>query len=385
MSLVVFPFKNEEPAVLAGNLAVAAKHERVAEVWGVAAAEGASLELAMEAARETTSAHGTQVRVFAQERIGRLRPGKGDGMNTAIRIGAERGFERIHFYDADITNFHEGWIDGAEHAADRGFEIVRHRFPRSSTDAMITWMITRPSLAMIFPGTVLPHLGQPLGGELLISGTVAQYLAADGFVATRSDWGIDTVITYATSVMGLPLYEHNIAEGKRHALYGSLDEIRTMLIECLDAAQSLRDRPGPRPDLPLHADPPARVPEDLKRTVGYDVDTTMRLLQRGWTGSEERLAEMLPGDLGFNTLVNRTRPHFRFMDAEAWEDTLGWLLDGFHLDDPAWEALSFRLWLMRVLAYTTEQAATGYNSAIEYLEGTISEYERRALEGSRGH
>ena len=68
-------------------------------------------------------------------------------MNTALRRAAATGFERVHFYDADIINFDNMWIDGAEEAADKGYDIVRHRFPRASTDAMITWMVTRPSLA----------------------------------------------------------------------------------------------------------------------------------------------------------------------------------------------------------------------------------------------
>ena len=164
-SLVVFPFKEEDTSVVASNLTVAARHERVTEVWAVAAAENAAMGAVEAVAGDI---HGAHIEVFAQERIGSRRPGKGDGMNTAIARAAQSGFERVHFYDADITNFDRSWIDGAEAAADRGYAVVRHRFPRASTDAMITWMITRPLLAMLFPDTVLPRLGQPLGGELLL-------------------------------------------------------------------------------------------------------------------------------------------------------------------------------------------------------------------------
>jgi hypothetical protein len=53
----------------------------------------------------------------------------------------------------------------------------------------------------------------------------------------------------------------------------------------------------------------------------------------------------------------------------------GFLLDGFALGDPAWESLAFRLWLTRVLAYTTNQAREGFAAAMTYLESTIRRYE----------
>ena len=380
MSLVVFPFKEEDLDVIAANLATAATHERVTEVWAVAAGEGDMLDGVAGIGAGLSQSVGTPVNVFAQERIGRLRPGKGDGMNTALRRAAATGFERVHFYDADIINFDNMWIDGAEEAADKGYDIVRHRFPRASTDAMITWMVTRPSLALTFPGTVLPRLGQPLGGELLLTAPAVEALAHDAFVADRSDWGIDTVLTYATSTMGLALYEHNLKSGKRHALYGSLDELRTMVVECLDAVASLQERPYPDASSVVGSDPPAPVPGDLKHTVAYDVNATIGLLVRGWTAAEADLALKLPGDLGKQLLRNRTAPHFAFMDAGAWGEVLSFLLDRFSLDDTTWRNLAFRLWLTRVLAYTTDQALAGYDVATGYLEGTIRDYEKAASE-----
>lgn len=379
MSLVVFPFKQEDPAVVRKNFEVAAGHERIGEVWGVAATEGASLEQVSDLGAEVSSRYGKPVEVFAQQRIGSLRPGKGDGMNTAITRAASEGFERIHFYDADITNFDESWIEGAETAADHGFEIVRHRFPRASTDAMITWMITRPSLAMLFPDTILPRLGQPLGGELLMSGYVANELASNGFVRSRSDWGIDTLITHATASLGVSMYEHDVTDGKRHALYGSLDEIRDMVIECLDAARSLRGKPGPPGQARFSSDPPSEVPDDLKEVVGYDVDKTTPLLKDDWSSAEAGLAEDLEPKLAGQVLTNRHTPNYAFMDANTWGEVLVWLLSGFQLEDRAWRSLAFRLWLMRVLAYTAEVVPNGYDTAISYLEDTISEYERRPL------
>jgi hypothetical protein len=180
------------------------------------------------------------------------------------------------------------------------------------------------------------------------------------------------MLTYATTTIGLPFYEHHVADGKRHALYGSLDEIRVMLVECLDAARSLRGLAAPVID--LVADPISPVPDDLKTTVGYDVERTMSLLTAGWTDEEIGLARTVP--CADEVLRNQFEPWYEFMDARMWGQVLAVLLDRFRLDDRAWRSLAFRLWLIRVLSYTTNQAAEGYDSAMAYLERTIEDYAR---------
>jgi mannosylglycerate synthase len=365
VSLVVFPFKEEILEVVAANLVTAASHRRVDEVWAVAADENAAMAEVTAVAAEIAASSGTDVRVFAQRRLGGLRSGKGDGMNTAIAAAADRGFSRVHFYDADITNFDESWVDGAEAAADRGFGVVRHRFPRAATDAMITWMVTRPGLALLFPGTLLPRLGQPLGGEILLGRDVVEALAADPFVLARSDWGIDTVITHATSTLGIDVHEHNAADGKRHALYGSLTDIRDMVLECLDAVASLRGRRSPPDDAVLDADPPASVPADLKETVAYDVSATRRAIA-GKIGTEE-------GVLLAALSIDTDQPII--MDDGMWAATFPLLLSRFRLDDPAWRSAAFRLWVERVIHYTTHQVPRGYDAAMSHLESTIRDYE----------
>ncbi len=382
MSLAVFPFKSEEPSLVASNLAIAAAHPAVDEVWAVAPGVGDAETAVRTMAMEVSRAHAKPVEVIMQERLGSYRSGKGDAMNTALALAAGQGRDRVHFYDADITNFDASWIDGAEAAADRGFGVVRHRFPRAATDAMITWMITRPALARLFPGTFLPRLDQPLGGEVLLTRRAVETLADSDLVRSRSDWGIDTVLTYATSVMDLGFYEHHVADGKRHALYGSLDELREMLIECLDAAASLSGRPGPGPGARHATDPPAPVPEDLKQIVAYDVEGTIRLLEAGWSPDEVHLAKSLPEDLFGLLLDNPTRPRFELMDADLWHVAHGFLMEGFALGDPAWESLAFRLWLARVLSYTTNQAREGFDAALAYLESTIRRYEAIAAGSS---
>jgi len=362
VSLVVFPFKDEDRSVVAANLTTAARHQRVDEVWAVAAAEDTAMGEVANVAVEIESTSVSPIAVFSQERLGVYRPGKGDGMNTAIARAAERGFDRVHFYDADITNFDESWIDGAEQAADQGFEVVRHRFPRAATDAMITWMVTRPGLGLLFPGTLLPRLGQPLGGELLMTGEVIEALAQDRFVVDRSDWGIDTIITHATSTLGVDVYEHNARDGKRHALYGALTDIKEMTIECLDAVASLRGRR--QPDSTFESDPPAPVPHDLKQTVAYDLAATRAAVADPPDPAEAAILETL----GVVEPVE--------IDRRRWLEIFPALLANFRFEEPVWHSAAFRLWVARVIHYTTHQVPLGYDAAISYLEGTVTEFER---------
>jgi mannosylglycerate synthase len=376
VSLAVFPFKSEDPSLIISNMATAAANTAIDEVWAVASEPGITETTVRRQAPEVWRAHGKPVRVVLQERHGAFRSGKGDAMNTALALAADQGRDRVHFYDADITNFDASWIDGAEEAADRGYGVVRHRFPRAATDAMITWMITRPALARIFPGTFLPRVDQPLGGEVLLTREAVESLAGSALVRSRSDWGIDTVLTYATSILDLGLYEHHVVDGKRHALYGSLDELRDMLVECLDAAASLAGRPGPAPDARHGTDPPQPVPEDLKQIVAYDIDSSSAILDAEWSEGEVRLAAGLPGDLARD--FRDRRATLELMDADLWHEVHGFLLDGFVLGEPAWESLAFRLWVARVLAYSTKQARLGYDAAMAYLASTIERYQSMA-------
>ena len=375
---MVFPFKDEDPAIVGANLKTAAAHDGVTEVWAVAATDSSQTAAVTALSEEIAASWGKPVLVLAQERIGRVRPGKGDAMNTAIAAAAEQGWERAHFFDADITNFDHSWIDGAEAAADRGYGVVRHRFPRAATDAMITWMVTRPSLALLFPGTFLPRLDQPLGGELLLTRPALQLLAHSDLVRDRSDWGIDTVLTYATAVMGLGLYEHHVADGKRHSLYGSLEELRPMLIECLAAAVSLRGLPGPDARARHGSDPPQPVPPDLLTTVAYDLDETTALLSTPLEEGESDLMAGMPDAGRIERLADPAHPLPTLMDASTWLATLRFLHDGFELDEPGWEPLAFRLWLHRVISYTLEWVPRGYQAAIGHLEDTIRDYEAAA-------
>ena len=140
-------------------------------------------------------------------------------------------------------------------------------------------------------------------------------LADNEHVAARSDWGVDTLITYAISASGLDLYEHNLREGKRHALYGGLNDIRQMVLECLDAVASLSNLEGDGLGEKFGSDPPAPVPEDLKHTVAYDIDKTIPLLAADWSPQELDLLDQFGARIATEMEKNRVSPNFAFMDA----------------------------------------------------------------------
>lgn len=238
-SLVCFPFKEEDIAVTVRNVEIAAAHPNVLAVLGVGYSRGETWHAIKKNAAAIEERTGKKVILIVQRRIGyNLRGGKGDGMNTALDYFLKHTeYSRLHFYDADIVSFSAEWITKAEKQADLDYDLVRHYFPRSSTDAMITWFVTKIGFALLWPNTVLPHIEQPLGGELLLTRKAAEALMADQRVRSQSDWGIDTLYTFVTAQSGLRVSEVYITEGKVHALYGGLRDIRTMLVECFSAIQ----------------------------------------------------------------------------------------------------------------------------------------------------
>ena len=366
---MAFPFKDEDPELVLANVAVAASNSRIDTVWAVGESEAVSA-----GALEIAIATGASVEVIPDKRIGTFRPGKGDAMNTALQKAVNDDVDRLHFYDADITNFDHGWIDGAEAAADLGYQAVRHTFPRAATDAMITWMVTKPMLAMKYPGTVLPAIGQPLGGELMLVGDAIRTVASSAGVSARSDWGIDTLLTHAMVATGLSLYEHHVPAGKSHSLYGSLDELKTMLVECFDAVVGLPDNPPPVIE---HArDPESPAPDTLRSQTGYSVDKTVPLLATPPAPGEADLITSLPGAIPAHVDQMMTTGDVAYLDEHVWWEILVAVGEKFILGDPSSESLLFRLWTGRVLNYTGTQVSRGYEAALDYLAETIRLYQR---------
>lgn len=375
MSLIVFPFKEEDPAVATANVRIAAAHPRVREILCVGSGPDAAYRAIAAAADEIEAATGVPVNLVLQSRLGTRRPGKGDAMNTGLAWFVDHGgFERLHFYDADITSFSGSWITRAEEAADAGYPVVRHAFPRASTDAMITWFMTRPGLAKLWPGTVLPRIQQPLGGELLLTREVVKHLVGDPMVGERSDWGIDTALTLSAAAAGFPIAEVSIPEGKLHKLYGSLTDIEDMALECFSAIQEAAGLVVPEG---VDHRPPddAPVSDDVRTKVAYSVSDTIGLLRDGWTDRQVDLLDLFPARVRRSMLDGREYPRLGFFDADLWGASYDVALASFDLTDRDWRRLWFRLWVARVLSYTVTECLKGYDAAIGYLRSTIAAYE----------
>ena len=369
-SLVVIPILNEDLEVVVSNLRAAAAHPSVGLVLAVTG-DHEKTNHAIEAAITDI---GARARVLPQQRLGTLRPGKGDAINTGFQVFLDDGeFDRIHFYDADIKTFDGDWITKAETALDLGYQAVRHFYPRAATDAMITWMVTRLGFAACWPQSQLPTIEQPLSGELAFSREAAGVVAADSRVKSQSDWGVDTAITFATISHGLSVYESYIARGKDHALYSSLTDIKVMMVECLGALQRLRSTSDlALPHVERMSEPPDFVSPQIAQQIGFDIEATQWLLTERWTPRQEALlTDHFPEHIATRARLWREWPDTSWLDEETWLATLTILLDRFSPDDEDWTDLAFRLWVGRVLHYALRFAVRGHAFADAYLHQMV--------------
>ena len=367
---MVVPFLEEDPDLVVRTLGIAAAHPSVAQVAAVAGTHTPT-NLAVEAAARGLP--GAPIDVIGQERVGDRRPGKGDAINTGFRYFLDRPqLDRIHFYDSEIRSFGADWIEKAEAAADLGYEAVRHYYPRAATDAMITWMVVRTGFALVWPDSELPWIQQPLSGELIYTRSAAEAMTSDPLVLSQSDWGIDTVLTFASVSHGLSIYECYISQGKDHALYGTLADIRTMMIECLAALQRL---PRIHPPSPVvhRVEYPHAVSPSIAEKIGYDVQATQSLLSSGWSeGQVALLTDFFAPEIASGAKEWRNWPDSSFLDEDAWFSALRTMMDHFVFGDTDWEDLVFRLWVGRVLNYTMRVAVRGHPHSMAYLNDMIT-------------
>jgi len=374
-SLVVFPFKSEDIEVFQRNIREAAAHPRVEAVLCVGHSENSCYRQIKELVPTIEAETRKEVHLLIQERLGNKRPGKGDGMNTALRYFLEEtGYERLHFYDSDIVSFTGGWISRAEEAADEGYQVVRHYFPRASTDAMVTWMITKTGFALLWPDTELPFIEQ----QLLITREVADKLFKDELVIDRSDWGIDTVYTWAIARNRFSMYETYISVGKLHKLYGTLGDLKEMVVECFNTIQELQGEEIETEGMAHRVERPGPVPEEVKEKTAYDLEGSLLLLMENWTGRQVELLDLFPQGVREGMGECRWRPRFKFMDEESWYETYKVLLEKFDCEDGDWQELLFKLWIARVLNYTSSIALRGYDYALYYLYRMIERFAHMA-------
>ncbi len=359
MTLVVFPFRHDDLAVFERSIAVASSHPAVTRVLCVG---DQPPHQSLIAAATRAAGGGATVEVVCQERIGELRPGKGDAVLTGIRRFVEEGTEhRLHFYDADIRTLSPRWVDVAERALDDGADVAKHFFHRAATDAQITWHVTKPGAAMLWPESPVPDVRQPLGGELALTRGAAETLWASPQVRRRSDWGIDTVLTVEMLRTHLAVDEVFVPDGKEHGYYESLADLRIMLVECIDALQGVAHL-----DLGVErrgsVDPEEGVPEAIRATVAFDAELTRGLIDRPLPAASRALVEAHPA-----LLPDRVEA----WDDDRWARALRMLLDGFRLGDPAWEEVAFRAWAARVLYHTTVNVPLGYERAMAALDAAV--------------
>lgn len=379
MALVCFPFKQEHVPTVLRNLDIAANHPTVSVVLLAAACENEcfhQVSKAIVARNAGSKPYPVPVHIEVQERLGsHLRPGKGDGMNSALRyfLAAHENpenrltapLERIHFYDADIESFDEQWITKAEEGAALGYDVVRHYFPRSSTDAQVTWQVTKVGFALLWPRTTLPWVQQPLGGELCFTRRVVEALMADDRVVNQSNWGIDTLYTFVCAQKGFSLLEAYMPQGKMHALYGGLRDLKTMLCECFAAVQSLKHEVIETTPSVHRIDPPAAVPASVTSKIGYNIEKSLKLLRENWSDRQLELLTLFRSDIQDGLLAASEWPEYEFMDEDAWICAYKVFLEMFDLNDEDWKEVLFKMWVARVLNYTMRHVVRGYHVALQ--------------------
>ncbi len=376
-SLVSFPFKVEDVDVFVNNIRTAASLPVVNEVLCVGAEKNECYKKAQKKVMQDPCLKDKNITFKVQERLGSKRPGKGDGMNTALKYFVENSnCRRIHFYDADIKNFSYKWVLESERSANMGFDVVRHYFPRARTDAMITWMITKTGFSILFPDSQLPFIEQPLGGELLMEKKVAEKLISDKDVIIQSDWGIDTIYTYKMIKNRFSMYEAYMSEGKSHSLYPGLDSLESMLYECFCVIYNLKDKKKKIKHIKHRIEHASSVSNEVEHKLGFDIQKTLLLLKQGWTEKQFELLEFFPGEVRDNMKKNKEIPIFDFMDDAAWYKTYKTMLENFVQGDKDWRKLIFKLWVARVLWYTTNVALKGYDFSFMHLYRMIDNYAR---------
>lgn len=372
--MVCFPFKAENTQVFLKNIREALAHPRVGEVLGVGYEKNNCFK-EIEAKLSGVEKKGKKIHLMVQKRWGKKRPGKGDGMNTALDYFVNHtSFDRIHFYDADIVTFNRQWIEKGEKRLEEDYQVVRFFFPKVSTDGMITWNITRCGLAYNWPHTILPLIEQPLGGELILKREIAERLIKDPWVINYSDWGIDTAYALALAKYQAPLYEAYIKEGKLHKLYGRLSDLYTMLVECFVVIKESSAIPINTESTLYKKDTVEKIPASVQEKTAFDVKETIPLLTVDWTEEEMELLNFFPSKIKKGMRSCRNNLDLHFMDPQAWYEVYEILLEKFDQNKKAWRDLLFRLWIARVLNHTFYYASKGYEYAMKSLEAMISNF-----------
>ncbi len=121
------------------------------------------------------------------------------------------------------------------------YDVVRHYYPRSSADAQVTWQVTGVGFGKLWPLSSRPWIQNSLDEELRLSREAVEILVNDKRVQNMIKWGIDTLITFVRAQNKFKIFDTYLPQGKFHALYGNIEDLRTMVCECFAAVQSLKN------------------------------------------------------------------------------------------------------------------------------------------------
>ena len=380
--IVCFPFYNEKVKVIERNILRAGAYSAVREILCVGKEKNGCYQKLSERVPALQEKTKKKITLLLQKKYGSKRSGKGDGMLTALEYFLKTPYDRIHFYDSDITNFSKKWIERVERKSRQGFDVVRCFYPRSSTDAQITWHITRTGFAILWPQTEICFIRQPLGGELALQKKAVKKIFKK--ILNFNDWGIDTAITFFSFFEGCSIYEVYIKEGKLHKYYDSLEDLKTMCIECFSTLQelkkaSIKNTSGKY----VREDIKRRVSPKVKTKLSYKIEKTLFLLKKGWTRKQLSYLKFFPKKVQKRMKECQNYPRFSFMTKKTWFETFKILVEKFKKGDKDWEELLFKLWVARVLDYTLKIAIKGYNYALDYLEKMIEDYKDWSLCNNR--
>jgi hypothetical protein len=305
--------------------------------------------------------------------------GKGGAMVTGIKRALADGHDRIIFLDADITSMTSKWCDVLVEGIDQyGVAMIRGYFDRSPFDAQITRHVTRPLINLFFPEG--QAVNQPLGGELCLSAELAHYLLDCG-IAPPHTWGIDTFLIINTLVGGYRVAELYLTQ-KTHNKK-SMDELKTMFIECFDEAVKQVHFHGRHRGVPAKVEslvqvlPPSaseieRVGEDVRTLVYVDLDEQIE----SFFAFAEHLegAPGLMGELGvsaadaelllelFGARAARLSTNFQKQSGrlgiEEWIRILDSLSRGYIAQrfSARYHGLLFAIWKLRTLTFCLNEA-----------------------------
>jgi mannosylglycerate synthase len=177
----------------------------------------------------------------------------------------------------DIVSLFENWINKVKGQVDVNYDVVCHHFQRSSTNAMITWFVTKVGFVML--NIIVPSIEQPLCGKLLLIRRAIEDLLVASHVGSQSDWGINILKTFVIAHTSICMAKVYILEGKVHVLYDGLCNFQTMLVECFFVIQSLKNEVVGSNISDCCIEFAKVIAKFMHSKVGYDIEKSLKFFK----------------------------------------------------------------------------------------------------------